>query len=87
MCVGLSTTILALHAKTRLMSDINGLVLEALEKRNGDFPETAAFKLEKLAVSLTKLPSLTHQSMLYMRIYTLTASGTVKTRATSWRLL
>ena len=39
------------------------------QKINGDFPETVAFELEKLAV---KLPGPTHQLMLRMRIYTLT---------------
>ena len=39
-------------------------MLQALEKY-GDFPEVAVFKLEKLAVSLTKLPGPTHPLALH----------------------
>ena len=58
MCVCLWTTILTLQATTRLMSDINSFSVTRLI--NGDFPKTAAFELEKIAVSLTKLPGPTH---------------------------
>ena len=45
---------------------------QAREKKFGDFHETAASKLEKLAVMLSKLPGQTHQSVLRMRICMLT---------------
>ena len=52
-------SILALQAKTRLMSDINSFSVISVQKIKGDFPETAAFELEKLAVSLKMLPGPT----------------------------
>ena len=73
VCVSLSTTsILALQATTRLMSNINSFSVTSARIIIRDFPETAAFKLEKLIVSLSKLRGPTYQFVLRMRIYTLT---------------
>ena len=43
----------------RIMSDIYSFSVQTLEKLNGDFRETAALELEKMAVSLTELPGPT----------------------------
>ena len=44
-------------------------MLKALEKYNGDSPERAALELEKLAVTLSKLPGPTHQSACHEYLY------------------
>ena len=65
MSVSLSTTILDLQATRR---DINIFIATNARKINGDFPETAAFEREKLAVSLVRGdPSLSvaHASYAY----------------------
>lgn len=72
--VCLSTTMYAHDAKRLgLYMDINSFFQGCKCSKNKmcDFP-AAAFKRQKLAVSLTKPPSPTHQSMLHMRIYILT---------------
>ena len=51
----------------RIMNGINSISVTRAHN-----PETAAFKHEKLAVSLTKLPGPTPQSALCMRMYVLT---------------
>ena len=56
VCVCLWTATLVLQATTRLMNDINSFSVKRLI--NGDFPKTAGFELEKIAVS--KLPGATH---------------------------
>ena len=51
------------------MSNVNRFSVTSTRKtNNGDFPETAALELEKLAVFLTKLPGTTHRSTLCMHI-------------------
>ena len=56
------------------MRDTNGFSETSAGKNNnyGDFPETAVFELEKLAVTLSKVPGPTHQLLLRMRTCTLT---------------
>ena len=55
----------------RLMSNVNSVSVTSARKIKWPI-FLKRLKLEKLAVLLSKLPSLTHQLVLRMRIYSLT---------------
>ena len=61
LSVYLSTTILALQATRRLMSDTNSFSGTWARKKNGDFAETTAFESDKLTRARTALRGPTHQ--------------------------
>ena len=69
----MSTLFSALQATKLMASNSNSLrVANARIIINGDLPETAAFKLKKLAVTLSRLSGPTHQLVLRMCMYMLT---------------
>ena len=53
VCMYVSTLIFRATGNKQMTSNTNGFSVKSAQKYNSNFPETTAFELEKLAVSLT----------------------------------
>ena len=88
LSVCVSTLFSALQATKQMASNSNGLsVASARIIINGDFPETATFKLEKLVVTRSRLNGPTHQLVLRKCIFTLTVLPHPLRSVVGWQFL